>query len=130
MSEPPQTNPIASIGAAAVAYQLAMTEQQNPPASTTTPATTTPAPELPADINMSKPVEAVSSPRNPPPAASTPAMPVEAQQHGAPTRRYLNTKVTASLLEGMKKLAKEQPEDPLRVLSEFLAQKSRELEGT
>ncbi|RCI14614.1 hypothetical protein L249_6379 [Ophiocordyceps polyrhachis-furcata BCC 54312] len=54
------------------------------------------------------------------------AMPAEAAPHGDPTRRYLNTKVTAVLLEGMKQLAKDRPQDPLRVLGEFLIQKSRE----
>ncbi|KAH6606487.1 hypothetical protein Trco_005640 [Trichoderma cornu-damae] len=58
------------------------------------------------------------------------AMPSEAPLHGDSTRRYLNTKVTGVLLEGMKLLAKETPEDPLRVLGEYLIQKSRELEGT
>ncbi|KAK0392775.1 hypothetical protein NLU13_2270 [Sarocladium strictum] len=57
-------------------------------------------------------------------------MPAEAAPHGDPTRRYLNTKVTGVLLEGMKQLAKDKPNDPLRVLGEFLLQKSRELEGT
>ncbi|UKZ88049.1 uncharacterized protein TrAFT101_003814 [Trichoderma asperellum] len=57
-------------------------------------------------------------------------MPSEASLHGDSTRRYLNTKVTGALLEGMKLLAKEKPEDPLRVLGEYLIQKSRELEST
>ncbi|KAM0253950.1 hypothetical protein ACHAQJ_007019 [Trichoderma viride] len=57
-------------------------------------------------------------------------MPSEAPLHGDSTRRYLNTKVTGAVLEGMKILAKEKPEDPLRVLGEYLIQKSRELEGT
>ncbi|UKZ63122.1 uncharacterized protein TrAtP1_004353 [Trichoderma atroviride] len=57
-------------------------------------------------------------------------MPTEASLHGDSTRRYLNTKVTGALLEGMKLLAKEKPEDPLRVLGEYLIQKSRDLEGT
>lgn len=75
-------------------------------------------------------------------------MPAKAASHGAPARRYLNEKVTGVLLEGMKRLAAEQyvdleelssrdtdiaihrPEDPLRVLGEFLLQRSRELEGT
>ncbi|KAG5950839.1 hypothetical protein E4U53_004314 [Claviceps sorghi] len=35
-------------------------------------------------------------------------MPSEAPAHGDPTRRYLNTKVTGVLLEGMKQLAKDQ----------------------
>lgn len=34
-------------------------------------------------------------------------MPAEAAPHGDPTRRYLNTKVTGVLLEGMKQLAKD-----------------------
>ncbi|KAL8299540.1 hypothetical protein RB598_009124 [Gaeumannomyces tritici] len=86
-------------------------------------------------------------------------MPAEATPHGAPARRYLNTKVTGVLLEGMKLIAKEQfsspppflphdsrmrvsevfihhssnhrlirPKDPLRVLGEFLLQRSKELE--
>lgn len=76
-------------------------------------------------------------------------MPSEAPAHGDPTRKYLNTKVTGVLLEGMKQLAKDQydapgflefyldltialyrPNDPLRFLGEYLIQKSRELEGT
>lgn len=57
-------------------------------------------------------------------------MPEKAPSHGAPTRQYLNSKVTGALLEGMKVLAKEQPEDPLRVLGEYLLARSRELEGT
>ncbi|KAI1631004.1 hypothetical protein F4809DRAFT_204529 [Biscogniauxia mediterranea] len=55
-------------------------------------------------------------------------MPAEAPPHGAPVRQYLNSKVTGTLLEGMKVLAKEQPKDPLRVLGEYLLQRSKELE--
>ncbi|KAJ4144858.1 hypothetical protein LMH87_003727 [Akanthomyces muscarius] len=58
------------------------------------------------------------------------AIPSEAAPHGDSTRRYLNTKVTGALLEGMKMLAKEQPEDPLRVLGEYLIQRSKEIEGS
>ncbi|KJK78911.1 hypothetical protein H634G_05726 [Metarhizium anisopliae BRIP 53293] len=56
-------------------------------------------------------------------------MPSEAPAHGDSTRRYLNTKVTGVLLEGMKQLAKNQPTDPLRFLGEYLIQRSKELEG-
>lgn len=56
-------------------------------------------------------------------------MPAMAPPHGAPTRQYLNSKVTGALLEGMKVLAKEQPQDPLRVLGEFLLAKSKEYEN-
>ncbi|OAA32776.1 Dpy-30 motif protein [Moelleriella libera RCEF 2490] len=58
------------------------------------------------------------------------AMPSEAPVHGDSARRYLNTRVTGVLLEGMKQLAKDQPNDPLRVLGEYLIQRSKELEGT
>ncbi|MCJ1409528.1 COMPASS (complex proteins associated with Set1p) component [Ptychographa xylographoides] len=64
--------------------------------------------------------------------AVTPApapMPSKAAPHGAPARRYLNEKVTGVLLEGMKRLAAEQPEDPLRVLGEYLIQRSKDMEG-
>ena len=37
-----------------------------------------------------------------------PAIPKEAPAHGAPTRQYLNSKVTGPLLDGMKQIAKEQ----------------------
>jgi COMPASS component SDC1 len=35
-------------------------------------------------------------------------MPADAPPHGAPTRQYLNSKVTGVLLDGMKQLAKDQ----------------------
>ncbi|KAG7292073.1 hypothetical protein NEMBOFW57_002105 [Staphylotrichum longicolle] len=47
----------------------------------------------------------------------------------APAQPYINSKITGVLLEGMKIVAREQPKDPLRVLGEFLLQRSRELEG-
>ncbi|KAL8995351.1 MAG: hypothetical protein Q9169_004893 [Polycauliona sp. 2 TL-2023] len=99
-----------------------------------------------ADIDM---VDAAPSPA-PPPLATTikaertatptrntngnvdvpPPLPAKAAAHGAPARRYLNDKVTGVLLEGMKRLAVDQPEDPLKVLGEFLLQRSRDIEGT
>ncbi|KAH6646372.1 hypothetical protein BKA67DRAFT_584082 [Truncatella angustata] len=57
-------------------------------------------------------------------------MPSEAPPHGAPARQYLNSKVTGAVLEGMKLVAKEQPRDPLRVLGEFLLQRSKDIEGS
>ncbi|KAL9016205.1 MAG: hypothetical protein Q9185_006434 [Variospora sp. 1 TL-2023] len=57
-------------------------------------------------------------------------LPAKAATHGAPARRYLNEKVTGVLLEGMKRLAVEQPEDPLRVLGEYLLQRSKEVESS
>ncbi|KAI0140887.1 hypothetical protein F4776DRAFT_613058 [Hypoxylon sp. NC0597] len=57
-------------------------------------------------------------------------MPSEAPPHGAPARQYLNSKVTGPLLDGMKMIAKDQPKDPLRVLGEYLIQRSKELESS
>ncbi|KAL1977083.1 hypothetical protein VTN31DRAFT_3365 [Thermomyces dupontii] len=48
---------------------------------------------------------------------------------GAPARVYMNEKIVPYLLEGMKAVAKEQPSNPLRVLGEFLIQKSNEVES-
>ncbi|KAI1368546.1 hypothetical protein F5Y08DRAFT_295135 [Xylaria arbuscula] len=56
-------------------------------------------------------------------------MPDAAPAHGAPVRQYLNTNVTAHLLDGMKQLAKDKPKDPLRVLGEFLLERSKEFEA-
>ncbi|PGH17143.1 hypothetical protein AJ79_01281 [Helicocarpus griseus UAMH5409] len=47
---------------------------------------------------------------------------------GAPARVYLNERIVPYLLEEMKTLAKEQPSNPLRVLGEYLIQKSNEIE--
>ncbi|KAL4775993.1 hypothetical protein BDW60DRAFT_177392 [Aspergillus nidulans var. acristatus] len=49
---------------------------------------------------------------------------------GAPARVYMNEKIVPYLLEGMKTVTKEQPANPLRVLGEFLIQKSNEVEGS
>ncbi|KAJ6107703.1 hypothetical protein N7523_009026 [Penicillium sp. IBT 18751x] len=57
-------------------------------------------------------------------AAST----TQVRPGGAPARVYLNEKIVPTLLEGMKSIAKEQPNNPLRVLGEYLIQKSNELE--
>ncbi|KAI9804001.1 MAG: hypothetical protein M1833_000282 [Piccolia ochrophora] len=59
---------------------------------------------------------------------AAPSLPPHSVEHGAPFRRYLNSRVTPSLLAGMKQLGLEQPNDPLRFLGEFLLQKSKELE--
>ncbi|KAJ5745595.1 hypothetical protein N7520_010777 [Penicillium odoratum] len=48
---------------------------------------------------------------------------------GAPAREYMNEKIVPYLLEGMKAVTKDQPSNPLRVLGEFLIQKSNEVEG-
>ncbi|PHH88637.1 hypothetical protein CDD83_7280 [Cordyceps sp. RAO-2017] len=131
---------------------MLLESQQGPPTADVTSSNAVAQPAPPAassdtpqkDIVMSDaPIEQAASPA--PARTGTPAqgsrapsahpdagltMPSEAALHGDPTRRYLNTKVTGVLLEGMKQLAKDQPPDPLRVLGEFLLQKSKELERT
>ncbi|EUC47619.1 hypothetical protein COCMIDRAFT_89501 [Bipolaris oryzae ATCC 44560] len=73
------------------------------------------------------PATAPASSRNSPhPTAQAPTQPIP---HGSPTRVYLNQHVTPYLLEAMKHLATQEPEKPLKWLSEFLAQKSAEVEG-
>ncbi|KAK9235932.1 hypothetical protein V1525DRAFT_408481 [Lipomyces kononenkoae] len=44
---------------------------------------------------------------------------------GAPTRRYLNELVTPALLDGVRLVAREQPENPLEVLGKYLLERSK-----
>ncbi|KAK9325358.1 hypothetical protein V1517DRAFT_314705 [Lipomyces orientalis] len=44
---------------------------------------------------------------------------------GAPTRRYLNELITPALLDGVKLVAREQPENPLEMLGKYLLERSR-----
>ena len=62
----------------------------------------------------------------PPPAARS-DKPVA---HGGPTRQFLNQAITPHLLEGMKYLAMYEPDKPLLWLSEFLRDRSKEVEGS
>ncbi|KAL5320547.1 hypothetical protein ACEPPN_011356 [Leptodophora sp. 'Broadleaf-Isolate-01'] len=155
-----QDQPPASITPAAQAFSVAMQQQAATPPTATTPAAqaidsskdvvmtdTTPdrpaATILPGATNVPSPIPArvgtpsrnINGNENTSRATSqhpdpTPTMPKEAPPHGAPTRQYLNSKVTGPLMEGMKLLAKEQPKDPLRALGEYLLQRSKEIEGT
>ncbi|PYI13321.1 hypothetical protein BO99DRAFT_438335 [Aspergillus violaceofuscus CBS 115571] len=61
-------------------------------------------------------------------AATSAANGSQIRPGGAPARVYMNEKIVPYLLEGMKSVAKEQPPNPLRVLGEFLIQKSNEIE--
>lgn len=53
--------------------------------------------------------------------------PVHEMVGGSSVRQYLNKHLTKHLLEGLKITAKNQPEDPLRELGEFLIARSKEL---
>ncbi|KAK9376395.1 uncharacterized protein V1513DRAFT_411460 [Lipomyces chichibuensis] len=44
---------------------------------------------------------------------------------GAPTRRYLNELITPALLDGVRLVAREQPENPLEVLGKYLLERSK-----
>ncbi|TVY94491.1 hypothetical protein LAWI1_G000055 [Lachnellula willkommii] len=128
-------DPSSSINAAAQAYQQQQQQQQQQPPtpsaampdsirdvvmSDSTPdrpaspaiatgATNVPSP-VPARIgtpsrNTNGDVTSRATSQHP---DSAPTIPKEAPPHGAPTRQYLNGKVTGVLLDGMKQLAKEQ----------------------
>lgn len=73
------------------------------------------------------PTGATTRPGSMPPQPS--ARPEKPVAHGGPTRQYLNTNVTPHLLEGMKYLAVYEPEKPLEWLSNFLKERSKEVEG-
>ena len=53
-------------------------------------------------------------------AAAHPDAPTELQEHGAPTRRYLQGKVQPALKEGLNLLKQHEPSQPLKALGEFL----------
>lgn len=53
--------------------------------------------------------------------------PVHEMVGGSSVRQYLNQNLTAHLLEGLKLMAKQKPEDPLRELGEFLIERSKDL---
>jgi COMPASS component SDC1 len=98
---------------------------------TTAPTTNTPTPApAPANAPTPTPAPAPSSRASPHPSAQAQQQPpVHPIPHGSPTRVYLNQHVTPHLLEAMKHLVTAEPEKPLLWLSEFLAGKSREIEG-
>ena len=104
-----------------------------PPPQTQTPIM--PAPEHLSAIQSGPPAAATppvsSAPATrpgsmPPQPSSKPDKPVA---HGGPTRQYLNQNVTPHLLEAMKYLAVYEPDKPLLWLSEFLRDRSKEVEG-
>ncbi|RAR14985.1 compass complex subunit protein [Stemphylium lycopersici] len=118
-SPSPATNPLS----------LQPTVQTQPPTPSQTAQQPAPpsAPTLPiSSINAPTPTPASSRNSPHPSTAQAPTQPIP---HGSPTRVYLNQHVTPHLLEAMKNLATLEPEKPLKWLSEYLAQKSAEIEG-
>ncbi|CAE7000444.1 Dpy-30 multi-domain protein [Pyrenophora teres f. teres] len=105
------------------ASSLQPTVQTQPP----TPSQAPPPPAPSAHTLPTAPAPTPASSRNSPhPPAQAPTQPIP---HGSPTRVYLNQHVTPHLLEAMKHLATTEPDKPLKWLSEFLANKSAEIEG-
>ncbi|UNI14626.1 COMPASS (complex proteins associated with Set1p) component [Purpureocillium takamizusanense] len=121
----PQTQPAAPADTQTPQKDIVMSDAPIDQAASPAPAAVAPSP---AAARTGTPAQGSRAPSVHPEAGVT--MPSEAAPHGDPTRRYFNSKVTGVLLEGMKQLAKDQPPDPLRVLGEYLIQRSKELEGT
>ncbi|KAI1128918.1 hypothetical protein F5Y10DRAFT_239493 [Nemania abortiva] len=121
--------PTTESGSKDVAMMDASSIEQAPSPAPAAPSTNAPSPApartgTPLRTNGQENTSRAAS-QHPDPAFT---MPDAAPAHGAPVRQYLNSKVTAHLLEGMKQLAKDQPKDPLRVLGEFLIERSKEFE--
>ncbi|ROW00410.1 hypothetical protein VMCG_07292 [Cytospora schulzeri] len=106
--------------------RLAQLNLNNPGTPTPTAATTMVGRSFVSDAATAGNSRAASADRT----GDRVAMPTMAATHGAPTRQYLNSKVTYHVVEAMKIVAQERPADPLRVLGEFLLQRSKEVEGT
>lgn len=104
--------------------QSTLTPQAAPvSADQQSPAQAIPAATPPATTGAIAPSRSASIP--PPP----PTIPQKPVAHGGSTRQYLNLHVTQHLLEGMKYLAAYEPEKPLQWLSDFLKERSKEVEG-
>jgi COMPASS component SDC1 len=110
-SEPPQEQPLAPHHSpeSLAATILKKEETVTAPAS----ALSTPAPEslqfqIPNSVDL-KPSEIIG---------------------GAPVRQWLNEHVTPTLIQGVRLISKDQPQDPLRVLGEFLIEESNKKAAT
>lgn len=91
-----------------------------------TEATIAPPPEVVATPPAPSSAAATRPGSMPPQPSAKPDHPVA---HGGPTRQYLNQNVTPHLLEAMKHLAANEPKKPLLWLSDFLRDRSKEVEG-
>jgi len=90
-------------------------------------STIQPAAPIAVAAAATPPVSATHRPSPIPPP--TPVRPDKPVAHGGPTRQYLNQNITPHLLEGMKYLAVYEPDKPLLWLSNFLKERSAEVEG-
>ncbi|KAK5009029.1 hypothetical protein LTR28_003073 [Elasticomyces elasticus] len=98
-----------------------------PAAAAPPPQHATPTTGPPSATHVFAAAPAARTSSIPPPTLAPPEKP---NPHGSPTRVYLNQNVTPHLLEAMKYLAVYEPERPLKWLSDFLARRSAEVEGS
>ncbi|KAE9969668.1 hypothetical protein EG328_006721 [Venturia inaequalis] len=121
--------PVADSNGAQMDQDVQMKEEPYPEPSVQ-PVQGTIAALPPMQHQSTTPTTAMTPAARPSPAPQSlpPLPPKDPSAHGAPTRIYLNQKVTPYLLEGMKYLAVYEPDKPLKWLAEFLEQKSREVE--
>ncbi|KAF2627788.1 hypothetical protein BU25DRAFT_490960 [Macroventuria anomochaeta] len=132
-----EPTPITNGTTATEAADVTMADSTEIPISTESQPQTAPLPEAqpaptPAPVSAPTPTPAPTAPassRNSPHPTAPQQAPTQPVPHGSPTRVYLNQHVTPHLLEAMKHLATNEPEKPLKFLSEFLAMKSAEIEG-
>ncbi|KAG5368554.1 COMPASS component SDC1 [Yarrowia sp. E02] len=106
-----------------------MTDAFPPAAGTDAFVSKDPVPEAASSVSETLPTHTATPPTSTPtPAAeaikqetiSTASLPNPAENYGAPTRLWLNKEVTPALLAGMRQIAKDKPEDPVKALGEFL----------
>ncbi|KZM24491.1 uncharacterized protein EKO05_0001963 [Ascochyta rabiei] len=132
-----EPTPITNGTSTAEAADVTMADSTEIPVNLEPQPETTPLPEAqpaptPAPVSAPTPTPAPAAPvssRNSPHPSVPQQAPTQPIPHGSPTRVYLNQHVTPHLLEAMKHLAMNEPEKPLKFLSEFLAMKSAEIEG-
>lgn len=113
---PPQAAAGANPAIPGGAEHLSTIQSASAPAPVAVAAAATPP--APAATHRPSPI--------PPPPAARPDKPVA---HGGPTRQFLNQNITPHLLEGMKYVAVYEPDKPLLWLSNFLKERSAEVEG-
>ncbi|KAF2266059.1 hypothetical protein CC78DRAFT_531919 [Lojkania enalia] len=104
---------------------------QSPPHPSSTPTATPTATQPSAPTPQPAPSHTPSRNSPHPSGGVEKQAPSQPNPHGSPTRVYLNQNVTPHLLDAMKHLVTQEfmPEKPLKWLSEYLAQKSYEVEG-
>ncbi|KAI9669329.1 MAG: hypothetical protein M1831_000365 [Alyxoria varia] len=126
-SSGPSNPPLAP---AAASQQQHQTIYPAPPTSTSTSAgAPAPAPATASQPPRGLTPQHATQPQGQPQSLLSQAIMPAANEAGSSTRVYLNQKVTPALLEGMKWVAANEPEKPLKWLGEFLLRRSEEVEG-